>query len=130
MSFFNSLIPTVSGLANQAVSEALPVRRPAYEITEADGAYNLTVNLPGVAKEGLEITSEGGELRISGKRASKLPEGVVVLHRESTDASFELALEHDNVIDPAKIEAELKDGVLHLKLAKAESAKPRKIAVS
>ena len=42
---------------------------------------------------------------------------------------FELVLEHDTTVDPSKIEAELKDGLLHVKLAKAESAKPRKIAV-
>jgi HSP20 family molecular chaperone IbpA len=39
-------------------------------------------------------------------------------------------LTHDNTVDAGKIEAELKDGVLRLKLAKAESAKPRKISVS
>ena len=130
MSFFNSLIPTAAGAVSCAESGALPARRPAYEVTESDSGYNLTVTLPGVSKEGLEITDEGGELRIVGKRAGKLPEGVVILHRESTDAAFELVLEHDNTIDPAKTEAELKDGVLHLKLTKAESAKPRKIAVT
>ena len=129
MSFFNSLIPS-SARAEAPEAEALPVRRPAYEVTETDNAYNLTVSLPGVAREGLEITAEGGELRISGKRAGKLPEGAVVLHRESPDAMFELVLEHDTTVDPSKIEAELKDGLLHLKLAKAESAKPRKITVS
>ena len=54
----------------------------------------------------------------------------MVLHRESSEAPFELVLEHDNTIDPSKTEAELKDGVLSLKLSKAESAKPRKIAVT
>jgi HSP20 family molecular chaperone IbpA len=39
-------------------------------------------------------------------------------------------LAHDNTVDSGKIEAELKDGVLHLSLAKAESAKPRKISVN
>jgi len=130
MSFFNSLIPTAQGAVSGAGAQALPVRRPAYEVTESDSGYSLTVNLPGVSKDGLEITDEGGELRIVGKKASTLPAGVEVLHRESSDASFELVLEHDNTIDPEKTEAELKDGVLHLKLAKAESAKPRKIAVS
>jgi len=53
-----------------------------------------------------------------------------VLHRESSDALFELVLTHDNTIDSEKIDAELKDGVLRLTLAKAESAKPRKISIS
>jgi len=127
MSFFNSLIPTIARAESSA--ETNPVRRPAYEVTESENAYGLTVSLPGVAKEGLEITAEDGELRITGKRAAKLPEGAVVLHRESSDAVFELVLEHDTTVDPSKIEAELKDGLLHVKLAKAESAKPRKIAV-
>jgi HSP20 family molecular chaperone IbpA len=130
MSFFNSLIPTAPSAVSSAGAEALAARRPSYEVTESDGGYALTVNLPGVSKEGLEITDEGGELRIAGKRSRGLPEGVVVLHRESSEAPFELVLEHDNTVDPAKTEAELKDGVLLLKLAKAESAKPRKIAVS
>lgn len=127
MSFFNSLIPSS---ARAEAAETPTVRRPAYEVAESETAYSLTVNLPGVAKEGLEITAEDGEIRISGKRAGKLPEGVVILHRESSDSPFELVLQHDTTVDPSKIEAELKDGVLHLKLAKAESAKPRKIAIT
>ena len=130
MSFLNSLIPTATGAVSRIESEALPARRPSYEINESETGYTLAVNLPGVAKEGLEITDERGELRIAGKRTSSLPEKAIILHRESSDAAFELVLEHDNTIDPSKTEAELKDGVLHLKLAKAESAKPRKIAVS
>lgn len=131
MSFLNSLIPTASGAVARAGDGALPTRRPSYEVTESEGGYSLSVTLPGVSKEGLEITDEGGELRIVGKRApSKLPDGAVVLHRESSDAVFELLLEHDNTIDPSKTEAELKDGLLHLNLVKAESAKPRRIAVT
>lgn len=127
MSFFNSLIPAANGAC--AGSDACPTRRPSYEITEAAGSYDLTVNLPGVAKDGLEITDEGGELTIRGKPTAALPEGRTVLHRETSDATFELVLEHSNAIDSDKIGAELKDGVLHVKLSKAESAKPRKIAV-
>ena len=127
MSLFNALIPTFSGA--HAGGEVVPTRRPQYQVAETDATYNLTVNLPGVAKEGLEVTDEGGELRITGKRATTLPEEAGVLHRESSDAPFELVLTHDNTIDSEKIEAELKDGVLHLTLAKAESAKPRKISI-
>jgi HSP20 family protein len=135
MSFFNSLLsPAQNGSCASdgscATSGTLPAVRPQYEVTETDAGYTLAVNLPGVTREGLEITDEDGALTISGKRAAGFPEGRQVLHRETSDASFELVLTHDNTIDSGRIEAELKDGVLHLKLAKAESAKPRKIAVS
>jgi HSP20 family protein len=128
MSFINTLIPTFNGACSE--NDVAPTRRPHYRLDETDGAYALTVDLPGVAKDGLEITDEGGELRITAKRAAKLPEEVVLLHRESSDAAFELVLAHDSSIDSDKIEAELKDGVLHLKIAKSESAKPRKISVN
>jgi HSP20 family protein len=126
MSFFNTLLPSSNG----ACAEARATRRPPYEITENAEGYDVAVALPGVAKEGLEITDEAGELRISGKPAPRLPEGRVALYRETTDASFELVLSHGNTIVPEKIQADLVDGVLHVKLSKVESAKPRKIAVA
>ena len=128
MSLTNSSIDPSNGAC--ASGGQCEVRRPRFEVEETDGAYGLTVFLPGVSKENLEITDEDGQLRISGKRAPALPEGLVSLHRESSDTPFELVLSHDNSVDASKVEAELKDGVLRLSLAKAESAKPRKIAVS
>jgi len=125
MSLLNTLIPSLSRAGTNGDGVACASRRP-----HSEGAYGLTVFLPGVPKDGLEITDEGGELRITGKRAPKLPEGVTALHRESSDAAFELVLTHDNTVDAGKIGAELKDGILHLSLAKAESAKPRKISVN
>jgi HSP20 family protein len=127
MSFFNTLNPSSNGAC--AVAETQPTRRPRYEVAETAEGFDVTVNLPGVAKDGLEITDEGGELRISGKPAVKLPDGRVVLHRETSEAAFELLLAHDNAIVPEKTQADLQDGVLHVKLSKVESAKPRKIAV-
>lgn len=128
MSLFNSLIHASSG--TPADGEQHPVLRPVYDVEETDAAYGLTVYLPGVAKTGLEITDEEGELRIAGKRATAAPAGAVALHRESSDAPFELVLSHDNSVDTGKIVAELNDGVLKLSLPKAESAKPRKIALT
>lgn len=130
MSFLTTLIPTLNRLGASAEGDALAARRPRYEVVETDAGYGLTVFLPGVAKEGLEITDEDGELRIAGTRAASPSEGLIPLHRETSDASFELVLSHDTSVDAGKIQAELKDGVLQLSLAKAESAKPRKILVS
>jgi HSP20 family molecular chaperone IbpA len=126
MSFLNLLNPT----AGEAGACANASVRPVYDVTETEGSFGLTVELPGVAKEGLEITDEDGSLRITAKRAGTLPSGPTVLHRETSDAPYELVLTHDNAVDASKIEAELRDGVLRVKIGKAESAKPRRIAVS
>jgi HSP20 family protein len=128
MSFFNTLTPASNGACAEGGSCA--ARKPRYTVNETATSFDVTVNLPGVAKDGLEITDEAGELRITGKRGATVPEGFAVLHRETSYAPFDLVLEHGDTIDSEKIEAELKDGILRVKLAKAESAKPRKIAVS
>lgn len=133
MSLFNSLIPTVSrslSREDRATPQLGPTVKPLYEVKETDEAWGLTVYLPGVAKDGLEITAEAGELRVVGRRAWKQPEGWTSLYRESTDAPYELVLSHDNAFDCDKIAAELRDGVLRISLPKAEAIKPRKIAVS
>lgn len=104
--------------------------KPLYEIKETPEAFGATVYLPGVAKEGLEITAEEGQVRIVGRRAWRQPEGWTALHRESADAAFELVLGHENAIDTEKIAAELRDGVLRVSLPKHEAIKPRKIAVN
>jgi HSP20 family protein len=103
--------------------------KPLFEIKETPDAFGATVYLPSVAKDGLEITAEEGQIRIVGRRAWKQPEGWTALHRESVDAPFELVLAHENAIDAEKIAAELRDGVLRVSLPKHEAIKPRKIAV-
>lgn len=104
--------------------------KPVHEIKEAPEAFGVTVYLPGVAKDGLELTAEDGRVRIVGRAAWKQPESWATLYRESADAPFELVLTHDNAIDAEKIAAELRDGVLRVSLPKHEALKPRKIAIS
>ncbi len=134
MSLFNSLIPSLSGkpagTAPDSSRELAYSVKPVFELKETEEAFGATVYLPGVAKEGLEITAEEGQIRIVGRRAWKQPEGWTALHRESADAPFELVLSHENAIDVEKIAAELRDGVLRVSLPKHEALKPRKIAVS
>lgn len=135
MTFFSSLIPSMnravvrrersqSGAANE------PSVRPHYELRETDEAWGLTVQLPGVAKDGLEITAEDNQVRVLGRRAWKQPEGWTTLYRETTELPYELVLEHDNALELERIHAELKDGILRVSLPKAAAVKPRRIAVS
>ena len=134
MSLLNSLIPSLSRESqtrDDAQAGALGNSvKPVYEIKETADAYGVTVYLPGVTKDGLDLTAEDGAFRIVGRRAWKQPAGWTALYRESTDAPFELVLTHDNAIDADKIVAELRDGVLRVSLPKHEALKPRKIAVN
>lgn len=136
MTLFNQIVPRLSrALARReengpssAASEF--TLKPVYELKETDEAWGLTVHLPGVAKDGLELSAEDGVLSIRGRRAWQKPEGWTPLYRETVDAPYALSFEHDNSVDVDKIHAELKDGVLRVSLPKAEAVKPRKIAVN
>jgi HSP20 family molecular chaperone IbpA len=132
MSLFNTLIPSLTRTParREATTSAEPTVKPAYEIKETDDAFGVVVQLPGVTKDGLELTAEDGQVRIVGRRAWQQPEGWTALYRESTNAAFELVLTHDNAIDAENIHAEIRDGVLRVSLPKAAAAKPRKIAVN
>ena len=134
---FNQIVPRLSrAVRREESASAGEARRneitlkPAYDLKETAEAWGLVVQLPGVAKDGLELTVEDGLVRLVGRRAWRKPEGWTQLYRESVDASFELELTHDNSIDADKIVAEFKDGVLRVSLPKTEAVKPRKIAVN
>jgi len=134
MSLFNALIPsarpTPAASAQERPADLAYTVKPVFELKETPDAFGATVYLPGVAKEGLEITAEEGQVRIVGRRAWTQPEGWTALHRESADAPYELVLAHENAIDVDKIAAELRDGVLRVSLPKHEALKPRKITVN
>lgn len=104
--------------------------KPAFEIKETPEAFGLTIYLPGVAKDGVELTAEEGQFRVVGRRAWQQPEAWTALYRETAAVPYELVLTHDNAIDADKVAAELRDGVLRVSLPKHEALKPRKIAVN
>lgn len=136
MSLLNQIVPRLSRSfarrqpEGQTAPEAEFTVKPAYELSESTEAWGLTAQLPGVTKEGLEVTAEDGRITIRGRRSWQKPEGWTAVYRESVDAAYELVLEHDNTVDADKIHAELKAGVLRVSLPKAEAVKPRKIAIS
>jgi HSP20 family protein len=111
-------------------SAAEPHVKPVYDVREDEHGYEVTVQLPGVAKAGLEITAQENTVTITGRRAWTAPAEWTALYRETPRASFQLPLVHQGDVDTAKISAELKDGILRLTLPKAEAVKPRKIVIN
>jgi HSP20 family protein len=102
---------------------------PVASVVEGGDAYLLSVEMPGVNKEGLEISVENNELTIIGRRSLPAVEGTLI-HRESRPENFRRAFELDPSIDTAKISARIEQGILTLTLPKAEQVKPRTITVS
>jgi HSP20 family protein len=134
MSLFTTLIPSLNRtLANgENATDAAPAStvKPVYNVNETPEGFSLTVELPGVAKDGVELASENGQFRLVAQRAWRQPQAWTALYRESADAPYELVLTHDDAINAEKIEASFSDGVLQVTLPKTESVKPRKIAVN
>jgi HSP20 family protein len=101
---------------------------PEVDIFETDEGYVLQAEMPGVGKEGLEITLEGTQVTIAGRR-NRGPNAGELLFRERTSADYRRVFELDPAIDTAKIHARMDQGVLTLNLPKSEQVKPRKIPV-
>ena len=136
MSLISSLIPSFNapavktGDASKAGGSDLgPTVVPRYQVAETPEAYGLTVELPGVARDTLELSVDHEQIRVVGRRPWRRPEAWTALHRETRETTFELVLEHGRAIDAEKVHAELRDGLLRVSLPKAEAVKPRKITV-
>ncbi|MGA3142760.1 MAG: Hsp20/alpha crystallin family protein [Verrucomicrobiota bacterium] len=102
---------------------------PVVNIFETGDGYALEAEMPGVNKDGLEITLEGNEITVLGRRAAEPVNGGLLL-RERSGADYLRVFELDPAIDTSKISAKMEQGMLTLILPKSERVKPRKIIVS
>ena len=111
-----------------AVQQRIEYVTPEVNIFETKDGYVVEAEMPGVTKDGLEITLEGNEITIVGHRSNEAPPGEV-LFSECAKADFRRAFEMDPAIDAARISARINQGVLTLTLPKSEEVKPRRIMV-
>ena len=102
---------------------------PPASVSETTDGYMLELEMPGVNKDGLDISIENNELSIIGRRSNPPIEGTLV-HRESRPHNYRRTFEIDPSIDTGKISARINQGIVTLTLPKAEEVKPRKIKVS
>jgi len=102
---------------------------PLVNILDTKDGYVLEAEMPGVGKDGLEVTVENGQLTILGRRTNYATAGAT-LHRESREHDYRRVFEIDASIDASRIGAKIDQGVLTLTLPKAEAVKPRKISVN
>ena len=92
-------------------------------------AVTVHFDLPGVDSESIELTVEKNVLTVKADRHWKRDEGDEILVAERTQGSFTRQLFLGETLDPDRISANYKDGVLTLTIPVAEQAKPRKVQI-
>ena len=129
----NEPTTTSAGSVDQAQKGAAGVPAaallPAVDIVENDMGITLLADMPGVSKERLTVKVDGDNLTIEGSAQVPVPEKLELLHGEIRNPFFRRSFTLSRELDPAKIEANLRDGVLRLHIPKAEEARPRRIQV-
>jgi HSP20 family protein len=107
----------------------LPVYAPRVDIIETEDALEILADMPGVTKDGVEVTLEQRVLSIRGRADTSPPEGLAPLYLEYEPGDYERSFTLSDAVDPAGIEARVRAGVLHLRLPKAGPAKRQRIEV-
>lgn len=103
---------------------------PYTDIYETEDNLTVVMDMPGVDRDRVEVTVEKDVLMVEGKIDFANYDGLAPLYTEYNVGHFKRSFSLDSKIDQAGISASMDDGVLILKLPKAEEAKPRQIKIS
>jgi len=145
----NSMIPTTNRLSlfdnfqhemndlfgrffsdNNGGTSQLTQWSPQTNVSETDHSYEVSVDLPGMKPEDIDVELKHGELWICGSRKEETEEKGKTWHRvERFFGDFRRVIPLGNDVDSEHIEADYKDGVLHVTVPKTETAKTKKINV-
>jgi HSP20 family molecular chaperone IbpA len=107
-----------------------PVFVPVVDIFETEREITLLADMPGVKSKNLDIDLRENTLTLSGGAEPPESTGETEIFREYQTGRYYRQFTLSEVIDQAKIEAKLENGVLRLRLPKVEKAAPRKITVT
>lgn len=102
---------------------------PALDLYDTGEAYVVKADLPGVSEKDLSITLHQDVVTLKATRQTKPLEGYQPHRRERANLSFVRSFAVPTTVDPERVGASLKDGVLTLTLEKAKVAQPRTISV-
>lgn len=103
---------------------------PAVDVFEDASGITLLADMPGVPKDMLELKVEGDSLLIEGSVWPRTPDGLEAIYAEVRVPRYRRSFTLSRELDTTRIEANLKDGVLKLRIPKQAHAQPRRIAVT
>lgn len=102
---------------------------PLVDVIEDASGITLYADLPGVPKDKLNLQIESNTLTIEGEVVLDLPEGMEASHAEVSVPRYRRVFTLSKELDASKANAEIRQGVLTLRIPKAEHAQPRRIKV-
>jgi HSP20 family protein len=130
MALMSPMLAHALGLHTQQGSATATAWAPALDISERKDAYLVTVELPGLKPEDLDITMEDGLLTIQGERQFTQESSEQQFHRvERRHGAFRRSITLPAHVTAEGIQASFEDGVLQILVPKAEEAKPKRIQV-
>ena len=125
---FDDFFQDVDRYFNQAKETASLV--PACDIEETEGSFVLSFDLPGIAKEDVDIDINGKTLSVTAKRQSKKEDKSSGRFRsERFQGEYRRSFELGDELNPEHIEASMQDGVLYINVPKKEVAPAKKIEI-
>ncbi len=125
----DELYERVNALWQSGLSGALDHWSPLADVEETDDAYTVELELPGVAREDVDIQLDDRRLTVSGGIEEKERKGI--LHRRTRRVGrFHFSVTLPGDVDADNVSAQLHDGVLTVHVPKSAQAKPRRIAIS
>jgi len=103
---------------------------PALDVEEDEQEYRISADLPGVDPKDLNVSLESGVLTLSGEKKEESEKKDKNYHRiERSYGSFSRSLRFPNDVNADQVHAEFQNGVLRIRVPKAESSKPKRIEV-
>jgi len=125
--FHRSTNPEGKDMNKDNTSEA--VLMPPVDVVEDAHGISLFADMPGVAKDRLHIQVEADTLTLEGELDLTLPEGMTPIHAEVTLPRYRRSFTLSKELDSSQVTASFTQGVLTLRIPKAEHAQPRKVEV-
>ena len=105
------------------------VLRPAVDIFETADGITLQADLPGVSKERLNVRIEGTTLLVEGTLGIDAGQEMVPLHADIRSRLYRRSFVLSNELETARIDANLRDGLLTVRIPKRAELRPRRIEV-
>jgi HSP20 family molecular chaperone IbpA len=119
-------VQTTTAAPSQATA---PHAVPPVDVFEDENGITLFADLPGVSRERLNVRVDGDSLLVEGTAQADVPDGLQLVYGEARLPTYRREFSLSRELDASRIDAQLKDGVLRLRIPKAEEAKPRRIEV-